>query len=372
MRFLFFTFRCIHNVVSFFEMSARCFDMSLSEAIRECPVSRHPLNQPAMVESFGENGRHWSGRRFDCPHCGEFIVDEFELNHLMGYLNPPPLVVKTNVLQQSRQRAVLAHALRRMAASNARPVLTDGMTLRILQEDRLPSLSEQRDNLLRWLGYEVEIGRTHSFGHGGLGARVGSASAGTFRLLLQGMVDEGLLRGKFALDDSGVFELTHEGLKRLEQLERAMPSGDNAFMAMQFGNKTLDRIVDDFFRGAVKEAGFNLYRLDDRPEAGLIDARLRNEIRNCRFLIADLSHANAGSYWEAGYAEGLGKPVIYTCEKNVFEGRAANVGKPHFDTNHHLTIIWDETEPQSAANRLRETIQFTIPESQQANSSRSI
>ncbi|HTR13660.1 MAG TPA: hypothetical protein VMI72_10535, partial [Roseiarcus sp.] len=101
-------------------------------------------------------------------------------------------------------------------------------------------------------------------------------------------------------------------------------------------------------------------------EAGLIDARLRNEIRNCRFLIADLSHANAGSYWEAGYAEGLGKRVIYTCEQSVFDGKAVTP-KPHFDTNHHLTIIWDETNPQSAAKRLIETIRFTIPEARQSN-----
>ena len=100
-------------------------------------------------------------------------------------------------------------------------------------------------------------------------------------------------------------------------------------MAMQYNNSVLDRIVRDYFRPAVEQTGFKLLQLDDRPEAGLIDARLRNEIRNCRFLIADLSHANAGSYWEAGYAEGLGKPVIYTCEQSVFDGKA-ETPKPHF------------------------------------------
>ena len=55
------------------------------------------------------------------------------------------------------------------------------------------------------------------------------------------------------------------------------------------------------------------------PKAGLIDDRLRVEIRTSRFLIADLTHENAGAYWEAGFAEGLGKPVIYTCEKSKFD-----------------------------------------------------
>ena len=50
----------------------------------------------------------------------------------------------------------------------------------------------------------------------------------------------------------------------------------------------------------------------------MIDDRLRVEIQSARFLIADLTHENRGAFWEAGYAEGLGKPVIYTCEESVF------------------------------------------------------
>jgi hypothetical protein len=253
-----------------------------------------------------------------------------------------------------------------MAASGKTPVLTDGMTLRILQEDRLPSLAEQRDNLLRWLGKDVEIGRAYLVGYESHGARVGSASAGAFQLLLESMLAQGLVQGKLGAGAEGQLKLAHRGLERLEQLERATPSGYNAFMAMQFGDPILNRIVDEHFKQAVKDTGFQLYRLDDKPEAGLIDARLRNEIRNCRFLVADLSHANAGSYWEAGYAEGLGKPVIYTCEKTVFEGKSAKVAKPHFDTSHHWTIVWEEADPQSAAGRLKETIRLSIPEARQA------
>ena len=71
------------------------------------------------------------------------------------------------------------------------------------------------------------------------------------------------------------------------------------------------------------------------------------EIRTSRFLIADLTHENPGAYWEAGYAEGLGKPVIYTCEKKKFENQV----KTHFDTNHHLTLQWDSNETDRDAAR---------------------
>ena len=44
-------------------------------------------------------------------------------------------------------------------------------------------------------------------------------------------------------------------------------------------------------------------------------------IRDAKFVIVDLTHDNHGAYWEAGYAEGLGKPVIYVCKKDKFETR---------------------------------------------------
>jgi hypothetical protein len=73
-----------------------------------------------------------------------------------------------------------------------------------------------------------------------------------------------------------------------------------AFMAMEYDDEALDKYVQDHFAPAVAETGFHLQRLDDVPKAGLIDDRLRVEIQSCRFLVADLSHANNGAYWEAG------------------------------------------------------------------------
>jgi len=341
--------------------------MSFEQPITNCPVCGLSVPETSRQRFGADDRSYWPGFKFDCRHCGTFIIDEIELHHLSGYLNTPPGVTGVALTQrkETRQRAVMAYALRRMEASGKTAVITNGMTLRILKEDRLPSFAEQRDNLLRWFGEDHEIGRTYGIAWDGLGARVGSDAPGAFQLLLEGMLSEGLLSGKMGAGGGGDLRLAHRGLLRLEELERTAPSGYNAFMAMQFNDDALDRIVDEYLRPAVDETGFKLFRLDDRPEAGLIDARLRNEIRNCRFLIADLSHANAGSYWEAGYAEGLGKPVIYTCEKSVFDGKAT-VAKPHFDTNHHLTVIWDKSDPQSAASRLKETIRYTIPEARQA------
>ena len=38
-----------------------------------------------------------------------------------------------------------------------------------------------------------------------------------------------------------------------------------------------------------------------------------NQIRQCRFMICDLSYARPSVYFEAGFAFGRGVKIIYTC-----------------------------------------------------------
>ncbi|MEE8585458.1 MAG: hypothetical protein V3T83_11455, partial [Acidobacteriota bacterium] len=65
---------------------------------------------------------------------------------------------------------------------------------------------------------------------------------------------------------------------------------------------------------------------------------------------------NHGAYWEAGYAEGLGKGVIYTCERAFFEKHGT-----HFDTNHHFTVLWSVDELEKAEDELKSAIRATLP-----------
>jgi nucleoside 2-deoxyribosyltransferase len=127
-------------------------------------------------------------------------------------------------------------------------------------------------------------------------------------------------------------------------------------MALAFGKPDLDKVVSETFAPAVANTGFELRTLVQGQGAGLIDDQLRTALRNCRFVLADITHGNHGAYWEAGFAEGLGTPVIYTCRKAEWDER-----KSHFDTNHLVTIIWDPTNLSDAAERLAATIRATLP-----------
>ena len=66
------------------------------------------------------------------------------------------------------------------------------------------------------------------------------------------------------------------------------------------------------------------------------------EIKNSRFVVADATDQRPGVYFEAGYAMGLGLPVLWS----VREDDLQNV---HFDTRQYNYIIWraaDDLEQQ--------------------------
>ncbi len=174
------------------------------------------------------------------------------------------------------------------------------------------------------------------------------------------MVDNKLLEGYLTSSNDcaglATAALSFKGWERHEELKRSKSDSQNAFMAMKFGNDTLDTVYNKCFKNAVEQTGFKLKRLDEEIKTGVIDNLLRVEIRKSKFLVADLTENNHGVYWEAGFAEGLNKPVIYTCEKKYFDETGT-----HFDTNHCQTIIWEDEKLEDASKKLKATIRNTFP-----------
>ena len=309
-----------------------------------CPVCGSELK--TITESPG--GR--DATYYSCPQCGDFV-----LSRTLAATLPATLA------ENADAPAKISHALRSMQQVNEGAELYT-YTVREILKRPLPSPSEQADLLIRWLAENVDgPGETVWVEPGTHSAIIGAKTPGGFALVLRHLFNVGLVTGNLseAMGASGEAHVTlsFEGWDYYESLRRGGATYRKAFMAMKFGDPDLNRVVDEVFRPCVRQAGFELFRLDDSPRAGLIDDRLRVEIQASDFLIADLTHDNLGAYWEAGYAEGLGKPVIYTCEKAKFEDE-----KTHFDTNHHLTIVWDKDAPQSAGERLKATIRATRPE----------
>jgi hypothetical protein len=259
--------------------------------------------------------------------------------------------------------AIISHTIRKMQKRNESywPFIDDRL-IKTIFKNPLPSLSEQANNLIVWLAENNSPGEQVFVQPSTHQSIVGARNPDGFTLILKHiLLERRLLDGNMAeaMGSPGraYVSLSFEGWQYYEKLKRGAVNSRRAFMAMEYGNKELDEMAEKHFKPAVACTGFDLCRLDEKPKAGLIDDRLRVEIRNSRFLIADLTHENRGAYWEAGYAEGLGKPVIYTCNEKKFKDNES-----HFDTNHHLTVLWDEQNPQKAMEYLKATIRATLPD----------
>ena len=150
--------------------------------------------------------------------------------------------------------------------------------------------------------------------------------------------------------------LSMSGWLRYGILKQGLVESRKVLMAMKFGDEELDHVVESCFSPAVRRTGFELRTIVENQPAGLIDDQLRVALRMSRFVIADLTHRNNGAYWEAGFAEGLGRPVIYTCREAEW-----HQGQSHFDTNHLVTVIWDRTNLKKASAQLSATIRATLP-----------
>ena len=133
-------------------------------------------------------------------------------------------------------------------------------------------------------------------------------------------------------------------------------SNGTCFMAMAFGHQQLDLIVSKHIKPSIIEK-FNIAVVtsNDLSQAGSIDQIIRDGIRNSKFVIADLTHSNNGAYWEAGFAEGAGIPVIYTCREDVFQAEST-----HFDVNHQTTVLWSIDGLGEFDTKLIEVVQNTI------------
>lgn len=310
-----------------------------------CPVCKTVLNEKTPTKNSA-----FSTYAYDCLRCGKFVFTFRERD----------LEMALNNSDDNDKRAVLSHNIRKMQKDDSEVILNGNLITEILKKP-LPSLNDQANNLIIWFAENVPPGEQYFVQPSTYQSIIGAKSPGCLSLTLKYLLDKGFLDGEMA-EASGVLgradvTLSFDGWQYYDQLKRGAIDSRKAFMAMEYGDKELDKIVEDHFTPAVADTGFVLYRLDKNPKGGLIDDRLRVEIRNSRFLISDLTHENSGAYWEAGYAEGLGKPVIYTCKKEKFDK-----DKSHFDTNHHLTVKWDADDIEDAVKSLKATIRATLPD----------
>lgn len=309
---------------------------------------------PVCSSSASINRRDYGRLLFiSCERCGRFVLEKEWFQSEL----------------QEEDRAIISFWIRHQGSDNNEgPYLESSMIKSILNNNILPSVSEKVDNLLRYVANNISNPATKFkiSSSGKILSIIGAINDDELIYLIKELKKEDLINSNISFEtdtnlirnNNGWIQLTRSGWDHFESIKSK--SATNAishfvFMAMEFGNQTLDMVFEDYFEPAIKECGYELKRLDKHPKAGSIDDRIRGEIRASKFILADVTNDNLGAYWEAGFAEGANKTVIYLCEEGHFKNK-----KTHFDINHQFTVVYNLNDLESAMKRLKDVITRSI------------
>lgn len=134
------------------------------------------------------------------------------------------------------------------------------------------------------------------------------------------------------------------GYARIQQLESEPPGGSpQAFVAMWFDDSRLvyytDAISPAIYDAHKDYVEVNPIRIDYVPHNDKICDKIISEIRKSHYVVADVTGNNAGAYYEAGFAQGLGIPVIWAVDENVAKEKPM-----HFDVRQYNTVFYKSVE----------------------------
>jgi hypothetical protein len=130
------------------------------------------------------------------------------------------------------------------------------------------------------------------------------------------------------------FVVTFKGLNYYFELTEQGDLSNKCFVAMSFDSKMI--ATREAIRNAILKNNFDPIIIDEQlvDSSQTINDAIIASIKSCKFCIADFTQQKDGVYFESGFAVGLNKPVIYTCQQEWFS-------TSHFDTNHFPHIIYE-------------------------------
>jgi len=158
-----------------------------------------------------------------------------------------------------------------------------------------------------------------------------------------------------------IFTLSAKGVEHAEQLLMSNINSRKAFVAMGFKEDLLTA-CEEAIKPACRDCGFDAFLISDRPHNNGITDEIIVAIRQSRFVIVDFTYNNAGAYFEAGFAQGLGRPIIRCCKKEWFDGKdeKGERNQLHFDIRHYATILWEDHA--DLIKQLKANIRANIPD----------
>jgi hypothetical protein len=256
--------------------------------------------------------------RQSCPTCGEWkgALDIFvpqlgraDTAHLLPYL--------------------AAH-IRQSNAAGVRVVeLTEENWREAAEAHARTSIRRRLDLLLRWFQQQTKYAGEFVRRPGDIYPLVDAQNDNEVAFLTSTLVEQGLLNARLNRPDD--FQISAAGWDRLHPTIGGAPG--TCFVAMSFA-QSLDTAFDEGIVLALNnDCGYDVDRVDRAPHNDNITDRILAGIRSAQFVVADFTLQRQGVYYEAGFAQGLGRTVIRTCRDTDFDNL-------HFDTRQFFHLKW--------------------------------
>lgn len=164
---------------------------------------------------------------------------------------------------------------------------------------------------------------------------------------------------EFSCDNPDVLTRKREGYglrartenMKLEEVRYASLEKPTIFVAMPF-SKEFRNVYDYGIRLPVMNAGRKPIRVDDEHFTGLIIEQIKEQIRSCELLIADITGSNPNVLFEVGFAEGAGVKTVLVCQetKNL-----------PFDATGVVLIVYDPEHIRQLEENLETHLRAVLP-----------
>lgn len=154
--------------------------------------------------------------------------------------------------------------------------------------------------------------------------------------------------GLLVSQSNNQYQVSPKGLLYLEGRRESVSS--IGFCAMWFSPE-VRQLWTQVIEPATRAAGYEPLRIDSKQHNGKIDDEIMASIRASRFVVSDFTGNRGGVYYEAGFAHGLGLPVIFMCREG---------DELHFDVRQYNCIFWKPENLEDAKSQLKNRILATL------------
>jgi hypothetical protein len=265
-------------------------------------------------------------RNFDCLRCGSYAATLEFLQDVADNMH--------STLSNSL-RPFLSAATRETSEQDGKVLLTPKNWLELAEHYKRTTVTERVDKLLRAIarkgvypGAFVQLSFNTDF------PLAAASNSAELKAYLEHLQAERLIFESASRNTDATYRLSVAGWQAIEPRPEIGGIPGRCFIAMWF-HDNMDGVYNEGIEPAVKEAGFTAYRVKEDPTNKGVTDLVLSEIRRAQFVVADFTGHRNSVYFEAGFAQGIGREVIWCC-------REEDVGDLAFDTRHLGHIVWKD------------------------------